>query len=93
MSVKTDRVEARLSPEQRSRIELAADFAGESMSSFIVIAAVDRADELIAAQTSTVVPSDYFDQLLAALDEPAETSPRLTAAAKRARRQRRIAVR
>ncbi len=93
MSVKTERVEARLSPDQRSRIEQAAEFAGESMSAFMVSAAVERADELIAAQTATVVPSDYFDQLLAALDEPAEPSPRLAASAKRARRQRRITKR
>lgn len=93
MSVKTDRVEARLSPDQRRRIEQAAEFAGESMSAFMVSAAVERADELIATHTATVVPTDYFDQLLAALDEPAETSPRLSAAAKRARRQRRITAR
>lgn len=67
--------------------------SGESMSSFIVNAAVERADEVIAAHAATVVPSDYFDRLLAALDEPAEASPRLAAAAKRARRQRRIARR
>ncbi len=90
MGVKTERVEARLSREQLNRIEQAADFAGESMSSFIVAAAVDRAEELIAAHTATVVPSDYFDQLLAALDDPPEPSPHLSAAAKRARRQRRI---
>ncbi len=90
MSVKTERVEARLSPEQRTRIEQAAGYAGESMSTFMVSAAVDRAEELIAARTATVVPSAYFDQLLAALDAPAEPSPRLAAAAKRARRQHRI---
>ena len=48
MITKTERVEARLSPEERSRIEEAAEVAGESMSSFIVIAAVGRADEIIA---------------------------------------------
>jgi uncharacterized protein (DUF1778 family) len=93
MTVKTDRVEARLSPDERRRIEQAAEFAGESMSSFIVSAAIDRADELISAHTSTVVPSEYFDQLLAALDQPSEPSPRLVATAKRARRQRRIEIR
>lgn len=93
MSVKSDRLEARLSADQRRRIEQAADFAGESLSTFVVSAAVDRADELIAAHTATVVPSDYFDELLAALDEPAEPSPVLAAAAGRARRQRRITTR
>lgn len=90
MSVRTERLEARVSPAQRSRIEQAAGFAGESMSTFIVSAAVDRADELIAARTSTVVPWEYFDRLLPALDEPAEASPRLAAAAKRAHRAQRI---
>jgi uncharacterized protein (DUF1778 family) len=90
MPVKTDRVEARLSPDERERIGRAAAFAGESMSTFIVAAAVQRADELIAEHSATTVPSDYFDRLLAALDEPPEPSPRLAAAAKRARRQPRI---
>lgn len=90
MSVKSDRVEARLSTEQRELIGRAAAFAGESLSAFIVSAAVQRADDVIAEQSSTVVPSDYFDQLLAALDEAPEASPRLAAAARRARRQSRI---
>ena len=90
MAVRTDRVEARVSPDQRERIERAAAFSGESMSAFMVTAAVQRADDVIAEQSATVVPADYFDQLHAALDEPAEKAPRLAAAAKKARRQRRI---
>lgn len=90
MAVKTDRVEARVSPEERERIERAASVAGLSMSAFMVSAAVDRADEIIAEATTTTVSADYFDQLLAALDEPPDDSPRLTAAARRARRQPRI---
>jgi uncharacterized protein (DUF1778 family) len=90
MAVRTDRVEARVSPDQRERIERAAAFAGESMSTFMVSAAVQRADEVIAERSATVVPADYFDQLLAALDEPPEKAPRLAAAAKKTRRHRRI---
>jgi uncharacterized protein (DUF1778 family) len=90
VSIKSDRVEARLSPDQRDRIGRAAGFTGESMSAFIVSAAMQRADDVIAEQSSTVVPYDYFDQLLAALDEMPEPSPRLAAAARRARRQPRI---
>lgn len=93
MSVKSDRVEARLSPEQRRRIALAAEYTGESLSAFMVGAAVERADELIATHTATVVPTEFFDQLLAALDQPAEPSPRLAAAAARARRKPRITTR
>lgn len=90
MAVKSDRVEARLSPDQRERIERAATLSEESMSSFMVSAAVERAEAVIADHSSTAVPSDYFDQLLAALDEAPESSPRLAAAARRSRKRPRI---
>lgn len=92
MAVKTDRVEARLSPDDRERIEQAASVTGVSVSAFMVDAAVERADEIIAAATTTVVPADYFDALLEALDEP-EPAPRLARAAKRARRTAHITAR
>jgi len=92
MAVKTDRLETRLSPDERARIERAASTAGVSMSAFMVGAAVDRAEEIIAAATTTVVPADYFDGLLAALDEP-EAAPHLARAAKRSRRTARVAPR
>lgn len=92
MAVKTDRLEARLSPDERERIEQAASTTGLSVSAFVVEVAVERADEIIAAATTTVVPADYFDDLLAALDE-ADEAPRLAEAAKQSRRSRRIATR
>lgn len=92
VAVKTDRLEARLSPDERERIEQAASTAGLSVSAFVVEVAVERADEIIAAATTTVVSADYFDELLAALDE-ADDAPRLAEAAKRSRRSRRIATR
>ncbi len=92
MAVKTNRVESRVSPEERARIEQAAAMAGMSVSSFMVGAAVDRADELITEYTTTIVPADYFDALLATLDEP-DPAPRLAKAAADLRRSRRITTR
>ncbi len=89
MATKTDRVEARLSPRQRERIDKAAAFEGQSLSSFIVTAAAEKAEHVIAARTTTVVPSEYFDRLLSAIDQ-ADRAPRLERAAKRARQRRRI---
>lgn len=89
MAVKTDRMEARVSPEERQRIEQAAAVAGVSVSAFIVNAAVDRAEDVISQVAMTTVPADFFDALLAALDE-AESAPRLTRVAKEASRNRRI---
>lgn len=89
MAVKTDRIEARLSPDERVRIERAAATAGSSVSAFVVEAAVERADAVLAAATTTLVPAEYFDALLAALDEP-DAALRLAAAARRAQRDARI---
>lgn len=89
MAVKTDRIEARLSPDERARIEQAASTSGLSVSAFLVSSAVARADEVIAAATTTLVPADYFDQLVTALDEP-DAAPRLAKAARRARRDAQI---
>jgi uncharacterized protein (DUF1778 family) len=92
MAVKSGRLEARVSPEQRARLEWAASLAGTSVSAFVVDAAVDRAEELLAAQMSTSVPADYFDQLVNALDQP-DRAPALAKAARRVARRPRIAAR
>ena len=92
MAIKSDRLEARVSPEQRARLEWAARLAGTSVSAFVVDAAVERAEELVMAQMSTSVPGDYFDRLVAALDK-ADRAPTLANAAKRVARNPRIASR
>ena len=90
MAAKAERLEARLTSTQRKQIEQAAALAGESVSSFVVLAALDRADLLVSEQASTVIPAAYFDQLVRSLDE-ADEAPRLARAAARARQPRRIA--
>lgn len=90
MAAKAERLEARLTSAQRKQIEQAASLAGESVSSFVVLAALDRADVLVREQASTVVPASYFDQLVRSLDD-ADEAPRLARAAAQAKRRRRIA--
>jgi len=89
MKTRSERVEARLSADERAQIERAARYEGRSLSSFIVEAAVERADQILAERTVTIVPADYFDQLVAALDE-AGRAPRLERAAERVDSGRRI---
>lgn len=89
MATKAERLEARLTSTQRKQIEQAAMLAGESISSFVVLAALDRADILVRDQASTVVPADYFDQLVATLNR-AEEAPELARAARKVERHRRI---
>jgi uncharacterized protein (DUF1778 family) len=92
MAVKSDRLEARVSPEQRARLKWAARLAGTSVSAFVVNAAVERAEELVTAQMSTSVSADYFDRLVDTLDQ-ADRAPTLAKAAKRVARNPRIAPR
>lgn len=89
MATKAERLEARLTATERKQIEQAAALAGESVSSFVVLAALDRADVLVREQASTVVPAAYFDRLVASLDEPDE-APGLARAARKAERRGRI---
>jgi uncharacterized protein (DUF1778 family) len=89
MATKAVRLEARLTPTQRKQIEQAAALAGESVSAFVVLAALDRADILVTERASTIVPATYFDQLVASLDEPGD-APRLARAARESTRRRRI---
>jgi len=89
VAAKAERLEARLTATERKQIEQAASLAGESVSSFVVLAALDRADILVREQASTMVPAIYFDQLVASLDKP-EEAPRLARAAAEVERHRRI---
>jgi uncharacterized protein (DUF1778 family) len=89
VAAKAERLEARLTSTERKQIEQAAALAGESVSSFVVLAALDRADILVREQASTVVPAAYFDRLVASLDEP-EGAPGLARAAEEAGRRGRI---
>lgn len=89
-AMRTERVEARVAPRDRARIDRAAALEGQSVSTFIVTAAAEKADQVIAARTTTMVPAAYFDRLVAAIDR-ADRAPRLARAVKLARKDRRIA--
>ncbi len=88
-ATKSKRLEARLTAGQREEIEHAAAITGESVSSFVVLAAVQRAEAIVTERMSSVVPADYFDRLVAALDEP-DPAPRLRRAARDAERRGQI---
>jgi uncharacterized protein (DUF1778 family) len=80
------RFEFRLRPEAKRRIEQAAELVHESTSDFARSAAEERADRVLREHyLATVVPADFFDQLLEALDQPGTPNATLRAAAKRAR--------
>jgi len=67
--MRSDRIEARVDPERAERIRQAASLSKVSMSSFVVLAAAEKAERVIEEHRHTVVPSNFFDSLLDALDE------------------------
>lgn len=85
-AARTSRIELRADPERERRIRYAAELERRSVSAFVLDAAADRAEEVIAAASSTVVPADFFDRLWDALEEPGAPSPVLRRRA-RGRRQ------
>jgi uncharacterized protein (DUF1778 family) len=92
MPSKTDRIEARLLPEQLAAIDRAAASEGLSRSAFVVTAAVEKAEQMMAGQVTTKVPGSFFDELLAVIDEPMP-APALTRAAQKARQRGQITSR
>ena len=68
----------------------AARLTQQSLSSFVLAAAEERAEEVIAHATATVVPSSFFDDLWAALDAPPRPNATL---ARRTRARRRVTQR
>jgi uncharacterized protein (DUF1778 family) len=88
MKTRADRIEARVQPERAKRIRFASRLLQTSVSAFVVDAAAEKAEQVIAEHTYTSVPSRYFERLLAALDEPPVEIPALVEAAERVRKGR-----
>jgi uncharacterized protein (DUF1778 family) len=70
MANRTSRLELRADPEREQRIRFAAELSHQSVSAFVLDAAGEKAERVIAASTATSVPSEFFDQLWQALDAP-----------------------
>jgi uncharacterized protein (DUF1778 family) len=86
MPAATARIEVRVSPDLKAQIEHAAQLDASSVSNFVVAAAKDKAEQVMREhETHTSVPADFFDRLVASLDEPDETNPALVKAVRRSR--------
>jgi uncharacterized protein (DUF1778 family) len=78
------RLNFRVRPDAERRLRAAAAAIDQSLTDFVIAAAEARADEVLA--TRTLVPGDYFDALIAALDAPVQPNAALRAAASQRRR-------
>jgi uncharacterized protein (DUF1778 family) len=82
----TARLEVRVRPDSKARLERAAALAQVPLSDFVRSAAEDRAEQVLREHdTQTSVPAEFFDDLLSALDSPVQPNKALSRAAVRAR--------
>ncbi|NMM22300.1 MAG: DUF1778 domain-containing protein [Phycicoccus sp.] len=86
MATVSARLEVRVRPESKSRVEHAAALLQMPVSHFVRSAVEERAEQVLAEHEAfTRVPATFYDELIAALQTPAEPSAALVRAAKRAR--------
>jgi uncharacterized protein (DUF1778 family) len=85
MALKIRRIEMRADPDSEERIARAAAAVHQSVSAFVLAAAIREADVVLARADTTLMTAEQFDTLMSSLEVPAE-APRLLAAATRPRR-------
>ncbi|MQY24620.1 type II toxin-antitoxin system TacA family antitoxin [Nocardia aurantia] len=83
--IKTGRFEIRLAEEGRNQIEAAAGVVGETLTDFVRKAAMQRADQVLALSSRTMMPAEQFDEMIRSLDI-ADEAPALAEAVARGRR-------
>jgi uncharacterized protein (DUF1778 family) len=84
---KTARIEARLNPEQKRRIEYAAHLKGTSLSDFMVLSAEDAAARAIQEHEVWTLAGRDRELFVRALLNPPAPSARMKAAAQRYQRR------
>jgi uncharacterized protein (DUF1778 family) len=71
------RVNLRIEREDRALFTRAATLHRESLTEFLVESGRERAERLLADRTSFRIESDDWQELIAAMDRPAQARPEL----------------
>ena len=79
------RLDLRLNPADKARINRAADVRGVPVSAFVRDAVLRAADEVMANENPVTLSPAETKRLLAALDEPFKPTPRLRRAMQQGR--------
>lgn len=72
------RIHLRVDPDQEVRLRAAAEANGETLTGFLLAAAAERAEEVLARAGQIAVNGAAFDRFVAALDGDAEPMPTLS---------------
>ena len=85
---KNERLEMRLTREQKDLIERAARIKGLDVTSFAVPTVLEAAREIVGPQSVTVLSDRDYKKFLQILDAHEEPAPKLKAAVKRLKKLR-----
>lgn len=75
--VKDDRLQIRVNPEEKRLLEQAAAVSHVSVSAFVLQAAAEHAQEVLADRRVFIVDEARWDAFLALLDRPEQDVPGL----------------
>ena len=76
-SVRTAKIDLRLSPEAKLKLQTAANVSKRSVSEFVLESALVRAEETLADRTRFGLDADQWKAFLKALDASPRDLPRL----------------
>jgi uncharacterized protein (DUF1778 family) len=76
-TVRSAKLDLRLSLQAKEKLQAAAQAAHRSMSEFVLESALIRADETLASRTRFELDADRWQAFLTALDAPPRELPRL----------------
>jgi uncharacterized protein (DUF1778 family) len=71
------RIEVRVTAEQEALIRQAADLEHETVTTFVLETATERARGILKASSTVTLENEAFDRFYAALDDSAEVVPEL----------------
>jgi uncharacterized protein (DUF1778 family) len=77
-TTRSRRIDVRVTDEQDAIIREAAALAGQTVTSFLLGAAQERAREVLDERRHLVMSDRTFERFAAALDAPPESSPEMT---------------
>jgi uncharacterized protein (DUF1778 family) len=77
MAQRTAKLDLRLTPQAKRRLQSSAAASGQSVSEFVLESALVRAEETLADRTRFVLDAEQWKAFLAALDAPPRDLPRL----------------
>jgi uncharacterized protein (DUF1778 family) len=78
ISPRSQKLDLRLTPQAKSRLQAAAVAAQRSVSEFVLESALSRAEEMLADRRIFGLDAEKWEAFQAALDAPPRDLPRLT---------------